>query len=242
MQPSRGGGLGGLADAALSAGLPSGNGFGNTALPGTLALGKQNRAQTTSFSLTPYVLHRFGTLGTAKFGVTLAESSINASAGTAPIPGTVSVGTQRQETGEVTAQFQTGEAFGRVRDFVLLDAARSTGTGVLAGARADLATNWLGYAASRSVMPFAEFGAESISYRTTPRLRIDDAVWELGVVLTPNPDSQISIGYGHHAGISALDIHGNYALSAHATDRELHHSARHRCAASPNTARPRGVQ
>ncbi|MBV8867794.1 MAG: outer membrane beta-barrel protein [Acetobacteraceae bacterium] len=214
VQPS-GGGLGGLGDTALAApSLPAGNGLGTDALPGVLALGKENRAQTASFAVTPYAQHRFGTFGTGKVGVTLSASVISADAGTAPIPGTVSAGTQRQETGEATAQFQSGEAFGRVRDFVLLDAARSSGTGVLAGAHADIATNWVGYAVNRVVTPFAEFGAESISYNTVPRVRIDDAVWELGVVLTPNAESQISIGYGHHQGIDALDIRGYYALSA----------------------------
>ncbi|HJS87618.1 MAG TPA: outer membrane beta-barrel protein, partial [Acetobacteraceae bacterium] len=213
VQPA-GGGLGGLSDAALAPSLPVGNGLGTASLPGVLTLGKQNRAQTASIAITPYVQHRFGTFGTGKVGVTLSASSISADAGTAPIPGTISTGTQRQETGEITAQFQSGEAFGRLRDFVLLDAARSTGTGVLAGAREDIATNWVGYAVNRAVTPFAEFGAESISYHTAPRLRIDDAVWELGVVLTPNPDSQISIGYGHHQGIDGLDIRGYYALSA----------------------------
>ncbi|MBV8614878.1 MAG: outer membrane beta-barrel protein [Acetobacteraceae bacterium] len=214
VQPS-GGGLGGLGDTALAApSLPAGNGLGSDALPGVLALGKENRAQTASAAVTPYLQHRFGTFGTGKVGVTLSASVISADAGTAPIPGTVSAGTQRQETGEVTAQFQSGEAFGRVRDFVLLDAARSSGTGVLAGAHADIATNWVGYAVNRAVTPFAEFGAESLSYNTVPRVRIDDAVWELGVVLTPNPDSQLSIGYGHHQGIDSLDIRGYYALSA----------------------------
>ncbi len=214
VQPS-GGGLGDLAGASLSPTLLSGSGLNTASLPGALTLSKANRAQTTSFSVTPYAQHRFGTFGTGKFGVTLSESSINASADTAPVPGTVSVGTQRQQTGEVTAQFLSGEAFGRIRDFVLLDAAQSTGSGVLAGAREDIATNSLGYAVNRAVLPFIEFGAESISYHTVPRLRIDDAVWELGLVLTPNPDSQISIGYGHHAGIDAFDLRGYYALGAH---------------------------
>ncbi len=190
-----GGSLGGLTDASLSPILPDG-GLGNTSLPGALALSKENTAQTASVLSTPYVQHRFGTFGTGKVGVALSASSISSGSGFVPIPGTISAGTQRQETGEVTAQFQSGEAFGRIRDFVLLDAARSTGTGVLAGAREDTAVNWVGYALNRAVTPFAEFGAENIFYNTTPPLRIDDAVWELGVVLTPNPNSQISIGYG----------------------------------------------
>lgn len=209
VQPSGGG----LVGSSAGPGSPLGGGFGSNSAPGALALGKENRARTTSFSITPYVQHRFGNFGTGKFGVTLSYSNVSSGAGTAPIPGTTTQLSQRQETGEVTAQFQSGEAFGRVRDFVLLDAAQSTGTGVLSGARSDVATNWVGYALNRVVMPFAEFGAESIYYNTAVPTRINDGVWEAGVVLTPNPDSQLSIGYGHHQGANSVDVRGHYALS-----------------------------
>ncbi len=97
---------------------------------------------------------------------------------------------------------------------MLLDASQTSGTGVLRDAHSDLATNWTGYALNRRIMPYVEIGAESIAYDTTPRLLIDDAVWELGVVLTPNPDSQLTIGYGHHQGATSFDVQGHYALSA----------------------------
>ncbi len=211
VQPS-GGGLGGLGESSLDSPIAAGG--ADATAPGALVLGKDNRAQTTSFSITPYVVHRFSTFGTAKFGVTLTHSTISGESGGVPIPGTVPLGTQTQQTAEATAQFQTGEAFGRVRDFVLLDASRSTGSGVLSGARNDIATNWLGYQVNRFVTPFAELGAESISYNTAPPFKLNDAVWELGVLLTPNPDSRLSIGYGHHQGIDSLAVQGFYALSA----------------------------
>jgi len=133
---------------------------------------------------------------------------------TNPIPGTVAVGNQRQQTGGATAQFLGGPDFGRVREFALVDASKSTGSGVVNGSHAATATNWIGYAVTRKVMPFGEFGAESIHYNTAPATNINDGVWELGVVLTPNPDSQISIGYGHHQGFTAADINGYYAITA----------------------------
>ncbi len=212
VQPA-GGGLGGLvgsdfADSPIGAG-----GLGSASVPAALALDQHNRQQTTSFSITPWVQHRFGDFGTGKIGLTLSTSSISGNSEANPIPGTVS-GNQREQRGEATVQFRGGEAFGRVREFALLDAAQSTGTGVLQGARDDLATDWVGYAVNRFLTPFAELGVESISYNTAERTRIDDAVWELGAVLTPNPDSQISAGYGHHQGANSVDLRGYYALSA----------------------------
>jgi uncharacterized protein (PEP-CTERM system associated) len=213
VQPS-GGGLGGLVGSSASLGSPLSGGFGGTTAPGALVLGKENRAQTIGFSVTPYLMHRFGDFGTGKLGVTLSYSDVSSGTEATPIPGTATGLSQRQQTGEATAQFQSGAAFGRVRDFVLLDAAQSTGTGVMRGARSDVATNWIGYALNRMVMPFAEFGAESIYYNTAVPTHIDDAVWEAGVVLMPNPDSQLSIGYGHHQGADSIDVRGYYALSA----------------------------
>ena len=91
---------------------------------------------------------------------------------------------------------------------------RGGGSGVLRGARDDIATNWLGYQLNRVVTPFAEFGAERIFYNTATPYRLNDAVWELGVLLTPNPDSRLSVGYGHHQGADSVEIQGFYALSA----------------------------
>jgi uncharacterized protein (PEP-CTERM system associated) len=217
VQPTAGGfgGLGGPGaldafgtPAQVSAAAPS------TFATSGLAFGKQNRSQALSFSVTPYAEHRFGTTGTGKLGLTLAQSSIsNPGAGDA-IPGTVTSGTQHSLTGELTAQFQTGEDFGRIRDFVLLDARRSEGNGVESGAHSELATNWLGYAVNRAVIPFAELGAEDIFYNTIQHTHIQDAVWELGLVLTPNPDSQLSIGYGHRQGVDGFEARGYYAVSA----------------------------
>lgn len=209
-----GGGLGGLGGIGASSTSPLGSGsFGAGAAPGALALGRNNTSQNYGASITPYVVHRFGDVGTAKAGVTLTETYISTNAQTNPIPGTVAVGKQRQQTGEATAQFLGGPDFGRVREFALVDASKSTGTGVLNGSHSATATNWIGYAVTRMVMPFGEFGAESIHYNTSPATNINDGVWEVGVVLTPNPDSQISIGYGHHQGFNAANIQGYYAIT-----------------------------
>lgn len=217
VQPTAGG-AGGLASfGALDAfGSPAESSFPSTSssAAGTPAFSKQNTSQALSFSVTPYVEHRFGSTGTGKLGLTLTQSSITTGGTTDAIPGTVTTGTQHALTGEVTAQFQTGEDLGRVRDFVLLDASRSEGNGVESGAHNALATNWLGYAVTRTFVPFAELGAEDLAYNTIQHTHIQDAVWELGAMLTPNPDSQLSIGYGHRQGTDGFDARGYYALSA----------------------------
>ena len=53
--------------------------------------------------------------------------------------------------------------------------------------------------------------------RARPRRVIADTVWGFGATLTPDPDSQISIGYGHQNGFNSLNFNANYALTARTT-------------------------
>jgi hypothetical protein len=60
-------------------------GLGGVSGPATTGLSKQNTAQTTTVSITPYWLHRFGDIGTAKIGYELNESSISLNGGSEPL-------------------------------------------------------------------------------------------------------------------------------------------------------------
>ncbi len=210
---------------ALMAVEPTYGGFGGigldqplaytpTTAPGGLALGKQNRTQIYSVSVAPYLVHRFGTLGTGTAGVSVTETYQSSQAGLAPIPGAATTGSSQSLTGEATAQFKSGSDFGRIRDLALLDAVQSTGSGVLRDAHHDQAVNWIGYALTRWLTPFAEFGGESLAYSSTPTYRVDDAIWELGAIVTPGPDSQLSLGYGHHEGFDAAEAQGYWQATA----------------------------
>ncbi len=131
----------------------------------------------------------------------------------APAPGLVPAGSQNATTGEITAQFQSGERFGRLRDFVLLDASRTDGTGVLRTRIKRLPRIGSAMRSTRQITPFAEFGVEDIHYAGLPPVAITDAVWQLGVVLTPNADSRISLGYGHQQGVNSFMADGVYAIT-----------------------------
>ncbi len=82
---------------ALAGGSPIAGGFGalgaGQALGasqlsggiGTAGLAKQNLAQTSSASISPYWLHRFGDFGTAKIGYEINETTISQNAGYIPL-------------------------------------------------------------------------------------------------------------------------------------------------------------
>ncbi len=75
-------------------------------------------------------------------------------------------------------------------------------------------TNRLGYQINRAIAIYGEVGVESLRFGGVPRTNINDAVWGFGTTLTPNPDSQITIGYGHKNGTTGVQLSASYALTA----------------------------
>ncbi len=63
------------------------------------------------------------------------------------------------------------------------------GSGVLSGAHRDIYTIDNGYAVTRNVVLLATLGYEDIRYSGTTPVRINDAIWDFGVRVTPNTDS-----------------------------------------------------
>lgn len=199
----------------IGLGLPSltNPGFSGGASSG---LTKSNLSQVTTASVTPYLVHQFGNFGTGKLGLNLSESSSsqtsNGSIGGASGPG------ESTFTGEVIGQFASGTDWGRVLDFGTMDASKTTGTGVSGDSEFSILSNKIGYALRQSVIVFGEFGAESIRYNnTTPRVSINDGVWGVGATLLPNDQSQITVEYGHHDGVTGFQANMNYSVTARTT-------------------------
>lgn len=207
------GGLGGL-------GQPGIGGITSTSLlqgqTGDLGLSKENRSETASFGVSPYMLYQFGDVGTAKVGVSADQTTSSRISGFAPVP-LVSQGgidDQRESTIEEFAQFQTGDEFTVLRDTASADGRQSTssGTGFNTSDR-DTVNDRLDYQINRSIDVYGEIGWEDITYSGANALDINDMTWGFGTVLTPNPDTQISIGYGHQNGFNNLTASAHYALS-----------------------------
>lgn len=213
---------------ALAGGTPIASGFGGlgaSLTPGggqigagsgiaSSGLSKQNIAQTTSFSVSPYVLHRFGDVGTAKLGYEFNWTSINQSAGSLPVFGQTGGVNQEGLTNQVVAQFETGERFAPYRYLVIASAATGSGTGVLHGSSQDTITNQLGYAINRSISVYGQIGYERLRFGGLPPTRIDDMTWGFGATYKPNADSKITVGYGHQDGTTGAVVSAYYAVTA----------------------------
>ena len=192
-------------------------GGGSLGTGGSVGLSKQNQTQFSSLSLSPYWLHSFKDIGTAKIGYSINESSFSNTGSFLPLFFPTGSNAQRMTTNELFAQFQTGDYFGRIQDVVQADATKSTGSGATSTSSQATITNRTTYALYDWISVYGTIGLENISYAGTPSQHIADTVWGFGTTLIPNPDSSITIGYGHQNGATSIQFSGYYALTAHTT-------------------------
>jgi uncharacterized protein (PEP-CTERM system associated) len=212
---------------AIAGGAPIGGGFGalGTGLTaptlgpgfgglGTAGLANRNTVQTTSYSISPYVLHRFGDIGTAKVGYQFNLSSFTQ--GTSYVPLLFPTGNNASTSiiNEGVAQFETGERFAPFRDLVAADARLGSGNGINTNSSQYTLVNRLGYLVNHDLTVYGELGYESLNFNGVPPTRINDAIWGVGATYTPNPDSTITVSFGHQNGENNVGFSGSYALSS----------------------------
>ncbi len=205
-----GGGFGALGPGVT----PYFGGFGSqVASLGTTGLSRQNQVQTNSYSISPYWLHRFGDTGTAKIGYQFSESSYSQLNTYAPVFFPTGPNASFQVTNEGVAQFETGDRFTPFRNLTVLDA--EAGTGNFQGNSSQYtALDRLAYLVNRKITVFGQVGYEDLQFNGTPKTRVDDAIWGIGTTWTPNPDSQITVSFGHRYGETNVGFDGSYALTA----------------------------
>lgn len=208
------GGLGGLGQTGI--GPITAGGLTSTDQAG---LAKQNRSLTTSVSISPYVLHHFGDIGDGKLGLSINRSSTQQTTGFAPLPFASRGDNAMQATIlEETGSFTSGQRFGALRDTATLNALQSRNTGAFnSNATRDIGENRIDYAINSSISVYGMAGWEYIVYSGTNQLNINDMTWGFGTTLTPNPDTSVTIGYGHESGRNSLTFNGRYALTARTT-------------------------
>ena len=192
-------------------------GYGQTS--STVALNRNDQVQSTSFSVTPYAEHRFGGLGTARLGYSLArtiqsgygsQDALNTQAlSFNGVGGTGNLLTQRER-----ASFVTGENLGRFNDVVVLEAVQYSGVGAYSGAHRNQITHDVGYAVTRTITALAGLGYQDLRFNGTPGVRLREPIWSAGVRLAPNPDSSVTITYGRRDGFNAAAVDGSYSPTA----------------------------
>ena len=186
-------------------------------------LNRNDRATTYDFSVTPYAVHRFGGAGTGQVGYTFAYTDANGQSGAFGNGQSVFnnqsydgrfAQTQALITNREFASFTTGEDLGRLNSITSLQATQFSGSGVYSSAFRNTITDDVSYALNRLVALIGRIGYEDVRYSGFPPTRIDDIVWRAGVRLTPNPNSQLILAYGHADGIDSAFVSGFYSPTA----------------------------
>ena len=192
-----------------------GSGFGGLGSLNNNGVSKQNQAQTSSFSLTPYWLHHFSDTGTAKIGYSFNESAYAQGGTYLPVFFPTGTHSAYNITNEGVAQFETGERFAPFRNLTLADVRLGNGNGFNGNSSEYIFENRLGYLVNRNVELFGQLGYEDLNFtNVTPNIHINDAIWGLGTTLTPNQDSQITVSFGHQSGQNGVQVNGWYAVTA----------------------------
>jgi uncharacterized protein (PEP-CTERM system associated) len=196
--------------------------FAGSAPNGSTTLNRQNLVQIYNFSASPYLQHRFGGVGTGEIGYAISRTiQDNSAASEQPVflagsstPLFLPTTNQNLTTQTEHAAFTSGEDFGRLLANALASGTQYDGNGVLRSAYRYLGVYESGYALTRRITLLGRIGYEDIHYSGLPQTHIQDAVWSFGTHLVPNPDSSITLRYGHQDGFNDFRLDGVYAPTA----------------------------
>lgn len=200
---------------------------GGFAPEGNLVTNERDRLQTTSFQISPYIVHRFGDTATAQVGY--AFQSVDQS-GSGLVP-TAQPGVWAGNPGQSFTAHQgyavvrTGPDFGRLAMEGRLDATSYVGDGVLDDAYRRFATLEARYAILRGVSVLAMGGWEQQRFGGTPGIDLNEPVWGVGLRLDFSDTSQMTLRYGRRDGFnsfsldSSFDVGGRTRISARYAER-----------------------
>ncbi len=180
---------------------------------GTTTVASSNAQLSTSFSISPSLRHSFGSVADAQLSYTLSHTALTANN---QVPTSTAQSVNQNYTSQsVDGSVSTGADFGQFNDAISAQASQSSGTGPLHGAYSYVFENTASYALSRSLTLTASIGHENYYYGGGNPYTVDDVTWSGGVTWAPNPDSSISVGYGHQQGESSFYLNASYAATAY---------------------------
>ncbi len=207
----------------------------NQGVGNTVGFNRNNEIQTNSFAISPYILKDFGDYGTAKLGYSFnaTRSATLTGFASSPFP----TGGNNEESlisNEGIAHYDTGDWMGRTKytfDVDLLQTQNNTGSGFTQVATGlpsqtsfnqttnrEYISNTLSFVINQEIKVFGSGGYENIAYSPQAgAIPVHDLTWSIGTTLTPNPDSLLTVSYGHLNGYNSFTANGYYAITARTT-------------------------
>ena len=233
------GGIGGVgADAVSGTTAANVSGFGGN----NLSLNKNNLYQSSSLSISPYLLHRLGDYGNMKLGYSFSLSHSDALTGflASPFP-TGGANQQTYISNEVLAHYDTGDMFSQLQyafDADLNEGQTTTGSQfyqTVAGVNQSgpnnyssynyYLTNRVSYQINPSIQVFGTVGYEYVRYTNQAYQTTNGATWSVGTTLTPGPDTSLSLSYGYNNGYYSFNMNGFYNITARTSVNASYYSS-----------------
>lgn len=179
------------------------------------SVGRDDQVQTLSFSVSPYLVQRFGGLATARLGyvyqyVDQDRVDQNAPRPVGQLPNSFTPSQFSSHQGYLVVR--SGEDFGRLAMQGTLSGTTFEGGGIYEGAYKNIGLVETRYSITRTIAALVELGYETQKFNTVPATDISDVVWAVGTRLTPSEDSSIIAKYGQRDGFTSFFLDGALAL------------------------------
>ena len=194
--------------------------FGDTSLVSNSFLSQSDAVQTSSFSISPYLSRQIGGFGTVTAGYSYSRTFQDGNNRFtdnffAPTAGSNAGfgATGDLATNTEFGTFTTGENLGRVQDTVEATASQNDGSFFYQGSSTLSVRNTISYAIYRWLAVLASGGYQEYNY-PNGNYHLRQPTWSVGVTLTPNADSSITVQYGQTAGINTVLANGTYTPTA----------------------------
>ena len=178
---------------------------------------RNDQVQNYNFQISPYYIHRFGSTATAQLGYVFQYSAEEGTSQFQPGATLPSFNNQDYIGNRGYLVVRSGEDFGRLALQGRVDGTAFSGTGVYDGAHVFVTALEARYSFTPTIAVLLEGGYENIEYAGTNPDRISDAIWSVGVRLTPTPDSFLTVRYGHRGGFDSPSLEAGLQLGGFTT-------------------------
>jgi uncharacterized protein (PEP-CTERM system associated) len=165
--------------------------------------------QIYTAQVTPFMVHRFGSAASSQLGYSFQYSR----------QGGASFGNSNLDTSAASyighrgfAVLRSGEDLGRLALQARVDGTWYVGDGIYSDAHTFVTALEARYAILRSVAVLGEIGYENQQYSGTNPFGVQDAIWSVGLRLTPKPDSIVLIRYGHRNGFNSFSLNAGVPI------------------------------
>jgi hypothetical protein len=179
-------------------------------IPGSAqSAGRRDTTQTYTAQVTPFLVHRFGSAASLQVGYSFQYSRQN---GADSSQSGLDSLAEKYTAHHGFTVLRSGEDLGRLALQARIDGTKYVGDGIYDDAYRFVAALETRYAILRSIALLGEIGYENQEYAGINPFRIKDAVWSVGLRLTPSPDSIAIIRYGRHGGFTSFSLNAGVAL------------------------------